>query len=465
MPRIHATGAWFHLALALTTIAVQPKGNAMEIVTPAPTTFRGVWYGCGTENTLPGRDLVYAGGKATYCAWHRPMAVYAPAVNKTFFVFGDAENRPAISYFDHQTSTFAPPLALGTNPDGNAHRNPTLCIDEDGFLYVFYGYAGGKQPIPVLRSIAPFDITRWERRADLTDGSGSYPNPWQLRSREILVTHRVPAGWAFRRTREGGATWEPTVSLVEFGSYEGTSTAYGFSMAETGPYPRKLHFVWSRLGGGSPEAVRTKHLWARRFNVYYACSDDGGDTWRRSDGTAYTLPITEDIAEKLYDSGEHGIWLKDMQIDNAGNPIILFIDANTDTYESAWKVARHADGLWTLADVTRTDHMYDGGALVVLADDDIRLYGPTAASQPRVDGGEIEEWQSTDHGRAWTRRRALTNASPFAHNHVKTVFDQDASDGRFRVFWSYGDGRVPPESRDVRLFCFGDGMDTPREIP
>ena len=114
-----------------------------EDVPITPTHFRGVWYGCGKDNTLPGRDYVYAGGKATYYAGHRPMAVYAPEVRKTFFVFGDHMNRPAISYYDHSTKRFAQPQALGTNPDGNAHRNPTILIDEQGFIYVFYGYAGG----------------------------------------------------------------------------------------------------------------------------------------------------------------------------------------------------------------------------------------------------------------------------------------------------------------------------------
>jgi len=429
---------------------------AGESIVPVATSLRGIWYGCGTENTLPGRSFVYAGGSATYSAWHRPMAVYAPAVKKTFFVFGDAENRPAICFFDHGTGRFAGPLALGKNPDGNAHRNPTLLIDEDGYLYVFYGYASGRQPIIVLRSKKPYDITGWERRADLTDGAGSYPQPWQVAPGEILVTHRLPSGWAYRISADGGATWQPTVSLTEFSDFEGASTVYGFTMAATGAYPRRIHFVWSKLGGGSIEAQRKMPLWARRFNVYYAASGDGGKTWHKSDGTRYSLPITEKTAEKIYDSGEHGVWLKDMQIDGDGRPYVLFLDANTATYASTWKVGRCADGVWTLANVTESDHMYDDGALVILGKDDIRLYGPTAPSQPGVDGGEIEEWQSSDQGKTWTRTRALTNGSALAHNHVKTVFNHDAGDGRFRVLWSCADARTPPLDRNVMMYYFGN---------
>ena len=51
----------------------------------------------------------YSGGLGTYCAKHKPFAVYAPAVNKTFFCYGGStrgNNRQLIhmvSYYDHQT--------------------------------------------------------------------------------------------------------------------------------------------------------------------------------------------------------------------------------------------------------------------------------------------------------------------------------------------------------------------------
>jgi len=428
------------------------------------TDFRGVWYGCGTENALPSRKYVYAGGKATYCAWHRPMAVYAPQVEKIFFVFGDAENRPAISFYDLHAGSFARPLALGANPDGNAHRNPTLLIDQAGFVYVFYGYHGGRQPIRVLRSAAPYDIGQWTSLPDFTEGEGSYAEPWEVRPGEFLVPHRIPSGWAFKKSADAGKTWGPTVRLAEFDTYEFCSTVYGMTMAERGGFPRNVHFAWSKLGGGSAEAKRTKPLWARRFNVYYACSDDGGTTWRRSDGTPYALPITEDTAERIHDSGEHGVWLKDIQIDPQGRPCILFIDADTSTYESTWKFARHYQDGWAFSDIARSDHMYDGGALVLLADDDFRMYGPTTSVQPGIDGGEIEEWCSADAGRTWQNTRHVTTGSAYSHNHVKTVFNHEQGNGEFRVFWSYADGRFPPEGRDVFLYAYGETMPQARRI-
>ncbi len=437
------------------------RGERVDLV---PTEFRGAWYGSGRENTLPGHAFVYAGAKATYSAWHRPMAVYSPEVNRTFFVYGDAQNRPAVSEFDHAAGRFAKPWALGTNPDDNAHRNPTLLVDEEGFLFVFYGYHGSRQPIHVLRSLYPHDISAWTHVSDLTDGNGSYANPWQLLPGEIIVPHRQPTGWCFKKSRDQGATWSDTVELVSFSTYEGTSTVYGLTTAQAGPYPRGIHFVWSRLGGGTPEAIRTKHLWARRYNVYYACSYDGGDTWQRSDGTPYTLPITEDTAELVYNSGEHGTWLKDLLIGSGGRPLVLFLDGDADTYRSTWKIARRTEPGWDIVDLTTSDHMYDGGAFCALNPNDIRLFGPSAPAQPGCDGGNIEEWQSTDGGANWTRLRTLTHGTERSHNHVKTVLHHEKSDGKFRVMWSCGDGQSPPGDTDVTMYYLGDGMDAPRQI-
>lgn len=383
-----------------------------------PSDCRGVWYACGTANTLPGHGHVYSGGAATYCAWHRPMALYAEEVHQTFFVYGKEGNAPTISLYDHDTQSFGRPVVLGSNPDGDAHRNPTLLIDEDGYLLVFWG--AHSHHTRVLRSEAPYDILSWTELPPTQEAGTSYPQPWQLKAGEIFVSYRRRPSWHFIKSRDGGRSWDPPTQLISFSAEKGEGlgeqSVYAVSVAETGAYPRKVHIAWSRLGGGTPEEIQTKHLWARRYNVYYAFSEDGGTTWKRSDGTPYELPITEEAAEKVWDSGQHGVWLKDIQLDEAGDPYLVFVDAEVATYESGWKVARRAGDQWVVNRVTTSDHMYDDGALVVLSSADLRLYAPTTATQPQEDGGEIEEWRSRDRGATWRNTRHVTQGSVLSHN-------------------------------------------------
>lgn len=415
--------------------------------------FQGVWYACGTANAYPGQPNVYSGPMATYAAWHRPMAVHVASQAKTYFVFGNAKNSPTISYYDHRTRQFAAPVVLGANRNGDAHRNPTLLIDEQGFLYVFYGAHG--DVTHVVKSVESYRIDRWRTMVDF-DQRNTYPQPWQLRSAELFVSFRGMIGWAFRRSTDGGQSWLPAEGFIHFPR----CAIYAITIAETGSYPRRVHIAWSKLGGGTPEEVATKHVWARRYNVYYACSDDAGVTWKRSDGTTYRLPIDETQAEKLYDSGEHGVWLKDIQLDPQGKPLILFVDSECRTYAGRWKIARQEAG-WQIADMAPSDHMYDDGAMVIRGEKDYWIYAPTGVSQPHEDGGEIEAWQSTDRGATWTRIAPLTTNSPFSHNNAKTVLG-GAPD--FRVFWSYGDSVAPPRSRAVDLYYFGEWLKQPRKI-
>lgn len=427
--------------------------------------FQGIWYASGSGETanmrtFPGNAYVYCGAKATYCAWHRPMAVYAAEVDKTFFVFGNAENSPAISCYDHGAGTFQRPVVLGRNPNMDAHRNPTLLIDEEGHLYVFYGAHG--HPTRVVSAQAPYDISQWAPRTDIADPRTSYPQPWELTPGEIFVSYRHPPGWRFRRSRDRAASWEEPQDLIRY--RDERSFPYAVTIAESGPWPRKVHIAWSRVGGGTPEEQRTKPLWARRYNVYYACSEDGGIIWRRSDGSAYTLPITEETAEKVYDCGERGVWLKDIQLDSQGSPHVLFVESDCFTYETAWKLASLQERGWRVHDVATSDHMYDHGALVILRDDDFRIYAPTTATQPHEDGGDIEEWRSGDRGETWKNTAHITSGSTYSHNHVRTVLNHERGRGDFRVFWSYGDSVYPPATRDVRMHFYGEALDRAQRI-
>ncbi len=420
--------------------------------------YRGVWYRCGTVNVLPGNDFVYSGPMATYSAWHRPMAVYSPEAGTTYFVFGNERNAPAIGSYDHAARAFSRPTVLGANPDGDAHRNPTLALDDAGFLYVFFG--AHNDPTRVLRSDRPYATDAWRECATIIDPTTSYPQPFQLLPGEIFVSYRErSSGWRSRVSTNQGETWEEPVDIVE---YEG-SDVYAVSIAETEDFPRKIHLAWSRLGGGTREEIRTKHLWARRYHIYYACSDDGGRTWRRSDGTPYDLPIAEAQAEKLYDCGERGVWLKDIQLGPDGRPFVLFIDADPFTYVSDWKCARLSYEGWRFSDIAVGDHMYDDGGIVI-EDGSVTVYAPTTASQPREDGGEIDVWRSTDGAGPWQRGEPLTAGSDFSHNNVKVVFNHQAGPEDMQVMWSYGDSMSPPATRETRLFAFGQGMNAPRLI-
>ena len=413
----------------------------------------GIWHASGCERRIsPTANTVYGGAHATYCAWTRPMAVYSPSQNRTFFVFGNAENSPTICCYDHTSHTLADAVVVGTNPDKDAHKNPHILIDDDGYIYVFY--RAHCSPTHLAKSARPFDISQWTPMG-VVAGNSSYPQPWQLKKDEITVLYRTGgthnATESCVRSHDGGKTWSEPETIASSPPKNGF---YAVSIAETGEYPRRVHMAWSV----------TRDDWWQRYHVYYAYSDDGGYTWKKSDGSTCELPITEPKSERIFESDvpDRGVWLKDIQLDSKGNPYVLFVDGNTLTYDCAWRVAACADGKWGIHEIARCDHMFDAGSLVFLADDDLRVYLPTTPAQPYEDGGDIDEWQSTDSGKTWCKTKAITSGSEYSHNHVKTVFNHQ--NGDFRVFWCYGDAKVPPETRDVDLFWYGEELPSPKKM-
>ena len=67
-------------------VVSRSAANAPVTLNQKDDGYRGIWY----MNQPSGDEYVYkySGGLGTYCAKHRPLAVYCPAVEKTFFCYG-----------------------------------------------------------------------------------------------------------------------------------------------------------------------------------------------------------------------------------------------------------------------------------------------------------------------------------------------------------------------------------------
>ncbi|MHC4406165.1 MAG: LamG domain-containing protein, partial [Planctomycetota bacterium] len=123
--------------------------------------YRGIWYQCGEQGGA--YRYKYSGGLGTYCAKHRPFAVYAEEVNKTFFCYGgtDAENSTLlhmVSYYHHPTGTVPRPTILLDKHTTDAHDNPVISLDAAGHIWVFSSAHGTARPAYVSVSKRPYDV-------------------------------------------------------------------------------------------------------------------------------------------------------------------------------------------------------------------------------------------------------------------------------------------------------------------
>ncbi|BBO36160.1 BNR-4 repeat-containing protein [Lacipirellula parvula] len=180
-----------------------------------------------------------------------------------------------------------------------------------------------------------------------------------------------------------------------------------------------------------------------RTNLYYLATEDMGATWRTAAGHEVELPITSiDNDALIYDYQAEGklVYLKDLNFDAAGRPVIVYL--TTDGYapgpangERQWWTAHWTGEEWRRRPITVSDHNYDFGSLYVEGDE-WRLLAPTdPGPQPFNTGGEMVLWTSRDEGATWQRTRQVTQGSQVNQTYARRPVNAHPD---FYAIWADG---------------------------
>ena len=146
---------------------------------PKVNGYRGIWFTLGQFDSKYGDK--YSGGLGTYTAKHVPLAVYAAQVNKTFFVYGGTTRAgerhllAMVSYYDHARGAVPRPTIVHDKQTvDDPHDNPSIALDEEGYVWVFVSGRGRARPGFKYRSVEPFDIDAFEL---IAEEEFTYPQP------------------------------------------------------------------------------------------------------------------------------------------------------------------------------------------------------------------------------------------------------------------------------------------------
>lgn len=436
---LHAISAILVFTSAITVYAEEPASYPATASGVLPTTdgFRGIWY-----MNQPSKDeyaFKYSGGMATYPWQHTPIAIYSPEANKTFFVYGGRyKNKNTllhmISYYDHATGMVARPRVLLDKKTTDAHDNPTLCIDDDGYLYIFSSAHGTSRPAYIHRSQKPYDITAFDH---LLTTNFSYTQPWFLPEHGFVFMHTRYAGGRVLHVMQSkdGKNWtEPKVlAKIAEGHYQVTA-----------PYKDRIGSAFNYHPKGKGLNYRT--------NLYYIESSDGGGTWHNVQGEKLELPLMEADNPALvaeYESKKRNCYMRCLRFTPEGQPVILFMTSGG--YESGPKndprtftTARWTGSEWQVREAMPCDNNYDFADLEIRDDGVWQISGATEQGpQAYNTGGEIAIWTSGDEGKTWKMQKQLTKNSKYNHNFPRRPVN---SHDDFYLLWADGHGREESES-------------------
>ncbi len=407
--------------------------------------YRGIWFELGQkENELGDK---YSGGLGTYTAKHVPTALYAPSVNKTFFVYGgtpqDKERHllAMASFFDHKRGVVPKPTIVHDKGDvDDPHDNPSISIDGDGHIWVFVSGRGRIRPGFRYRSVEPFSTEAFER---IDETEMTYPQPWRNDDGGFLLLFTKYTGvrelyWS---TSSDGKSWTRDRKLAGMGGHYQTSCRVGKRVLTA--------FNMHPLGNVD---VRT--------NLYFAETDDNGENWYAADGTLLEPPLTDVHTPALvrdFMIERRLVYMKDMTVDNAGNPVILVVTSahhrpGPGGDPRIWTIAHRHDDRWHFHEITRSTHNYDMGSLIIEPDGDWLLIAPTESGpQSWGTGGEMALWRSTDEGVSWSREQSITTKSDRNHSYARRPRRVDGGPPHpdFYAFWADGN---PDELSQSRLY-------------
>ena len=435
--------------------------------------YRGIWY-----FNQPSNDeyvYKYSGGLGTYCAKHRPIAVYSPAVNKTFFCYGgcppnahrnisdseitdgheyERERRGMllhmVSYFDHTTRTVPRPTILLDKCTADAHDNPVISIDESGYIWIFSTSHGTARPSYVHRSVLPFDIDRfelvpveWETESGREPMSNfSYMQPWYASGSgfiAFLTRYSCPVvrtiGCITSRDGRLWSSWNP-LAMMGQGHYQVSEV-----------YVAGGQVVAGTVLNSHPNGAND------RINLYYMETRDFGRSWTTADGIGLDLPLTDfNSVARIHNSAKDGklIYLKDLSYDASGKPVILYLESagfesGPQSGPRRWMTARWNGSAWDKGVVCESDSNYDTGCLLLLTDNEWMVVGPTETGPQEFNpGGEMAQWSSLDCGSTWRLERRLTQNSRYNHTYARRPLNANPD---FIALWADGNPRRPSESR------------------
>lgn len=230
-----------------------------------------------------------------------------------FVGFYDDDGRLMLGRREHGTDAWET-VPTGYRADvADAHNTVSLGVDGDGYLHVAWNHHN--VPLHYVRSVAPHSLELGEREAMLgaDESRVTYPQFFPLPEGDLLFLYRDggsgDGSLVLNRYDRRERNWRRVQDRLIDG--EGERSAYWDLTVDVSG---TLHLAWNWRE--TPDV-------ASNHDLAYARSSDGGQSWTRSDGSAYVMPITASTAEYA---------LRISQGSNLMNPPAVAADASGQPY-------------------------------------------------------------------------------------------------------------------------------------
>ena len=383
---------------------------------------------------------------------------------------------PYVAAYNHETGEWTGPYRAGTSELGRMpirpnfidnHGKPTMLIDGEGYIHIFYGGHGGSRrdgtnPLGNVHNGAnkhsiskrPYDITEWEE-VDNISPFGTYNQAIMMDNGDIYLFYRHGAhrsDWVYQKSTDNGRTFAEPVSFLKHKRrddlpahdswYPYLSRGEGDEIIVSFDY----HLCWD--GDGAPD---DRGHTPNRQDLYYMVFDTGENTWRNVKGETLPIPLTREAADDMALVGRSaGLWTFNgsSTLDSAGRPHIG-ITMGEDIGEQAGGPKQMRHYRWSGEEWVggkSTSLPVANGDLEVSPDGKIRFL--IRWQTPERDG-VISWWESKDGGATFEQGQTLLQR-PQANFAISSFIRNAHPDARIIV------AEIPRDTTSRRMYLLGD---------
>jgi len=221
----------------------------------------------------------------------------------------------------------------------DAHNDISIAIDVAGYLHVSWDHHDTR--LRYARSKAPFSLELGEElpMTGKDEVKVTYPEFHNLPDGKLLFCYRSGASGRGNMIMKSYDVKTKKWTSLQNNLIDGENQRSAYWQICVGKKGIYLSWVW-------------RESWDVSTNntICYAFSADGGQSWQKSTGEKYSLPITKATAEHAWDVPQNSSLINQtsMTVDDAGNPYIATYWATNGVPQ--YKVVYWSNEKWNLID-------------------------------------------------------------------------------------------------------------------
>ena len=416
----------------------------------------------------------------------------------TYVAYQGPLEDPYVAAYNHKTQQWTGPFKAGSSVLGkdpkdkiDSHGKPTLIIDDDGYIHIFYGGHGGVRALHGHNpfgdyhsgenkhavSARPYDISEW---IDLDNVSpfGNYNQAVKMDNGDIYVFYRHGAhrsDWVYQKSTDNGRTFAAPVSFLKHQRRSdnlGSDSWYPYIAKGIGNQivvGFDYHFCWDR---SAPRNNRGGHSTERK-NLYYMTLNTETNVLQSVDGQILTMPLTKEEADTkalVFNTGDQWTFNGTTKVDAKGNPHLSIhigddigwqIGGPKYTRYFFWDGAQWKGNLNNGLPIARGDFWVEGNHVNFLLSGideatkatSVRWWHSTDAGYSFIKGDELlqfkDDWDTKPSNAYSQRPKSLSNldspgssASSFirnAHPDARIIIAEKAEGTDYRRMYLVGD--------------------------